>query len=182
MTKSVSEADDLQRFRPFLRALAENQLHANLRKKIDPSDVVQQTLLQAVAASSQCHGQDDQAKAGWLKAILQNVVNGLARSFHRESRSVDREMGLGSTAKSSGQAMDLAADQTSPSHWLQSDEDRQRIARAIESLTEEQRQAMVMRYWQDQSLAEIGETMGKSPDAVASLLYRAMKLMRNELA
>jgi RNA polymerase sigma-70 factor (ECF subfamily) len=182
MTESASDLDDLQRFRPFLRALAENQLHANLRKKFDPSDVVQQTMLQAVAASSQCQGQDDQAKAGWLKAILQNVVNGLARSFHRESRNVDREIGLGSTGTTSGQPMDLSADQTSPSHWLQSDEDRQRIARAIESLTEEQRQAMVMRYWHDQSLTEIGQAMGKSPDAVASMLYRAMKIMRSELA
>lgn len=181
MTGSGQEQDDLQRFRPFLKTLAENQLHAKLRKKIDPSDIVQQTMLQAVAAESQWRGQNDAAKAGWLKAILQNVLNGLARSFHRDCRNVDRELGSHSQVASSSSAFDLAADQTSPSGQIQSDEERAEILRVIAFLTEEQRHAMVLRYWHDRSLAEIAQEMGKSPDAVAGLLYRAMKVMRSEL-
>jgi len=40
--------DDLQRFRPFLKALAERELQGSLRQKVDASDIVQQTMLQAV--------------------------------------------------------------------------------------------------------------------------------------
>jgi len=49
-------------------------------------------------------------------------------------------------------------------------------------LTEEQRQAILMRYWQDRPLSEIATALGKSPDAVAGLLYRGMKLIRREMA
>lgn len=181
MTGIGQEHDDLQRFRPFLRTLAESQLHAKLRKKIDPSDIVQQTMLQAVAAESQWRGQDDAAKAGWLRAILQNVMNGLARSFHRGCRDIDRESGSPSHVATSSHAFDVPAEQTSPSAQIQSDEERAEIVRVIACLTEEQRQAMVLRYWHDRSLAEIACEMGKSPDAVAGLLYRAMKVMRSEL-
>jgi DNA-directed RNA polymerase specialized sigma24 family protein len=37
-----------------------------------------------------------------------------------------------------------------------------------------------MRYWQDKPLEEIAKLMDKSPDAVASLLYRGMKVLRSK--
>jgi RNA polymerase sigma-70 factor (ECF subfamily) len=181
MTEPAIQSDDLQRFRPLLRALAESQLHNNLRKKFDPSDVVQQTLLNAVASESPCRGEGDAAKIGWLKAILQNVVNGIARSYHRDRRNVDLERGLGSASETSS-PFDVAVDQTSPSARIQNEELQQQISRAIGVLTEEQRQAIVMRYWQDRPLSEIATALGKSPDAVAGLLYRGMKLIRREMA
>jgi RNA polymerase sigma-70 factor (ECF subfamily) len=53
---------------------------------------------------------------------------------------------------------------------------------AFEKLSPEQKQVLLLRYWEDHSLAEIAERLGKTPDAVAGLLYRAMKVMRSELA
>jgi DNA-directed RNA polymerase specialized sigma24 family protein len=38
-----------------------------------------------------------------------------------------------------------------------------------------------MRYWEDLPLEEIGKAMDKTPDAVAGLLYRGMKVLRSEL-
>ena len=69
-----SNHQDLQRFRPFLKALAERELEGDLRSKFDASDIVQQTMLQAMLAEKQWRGRDDASKAGWLRAILRNVV------------------------------------------------------------------------------------------------------------
>lgn len=187
---SSASQDDLQRFRPFLKALAERELLGSLRQKVDASDIVQQTMLQAVESQEQWRGQGDAAKAGWLKAILLNVTRGVSRSFHRLGRNVDRERSLerdsggsSSNGDASGvKALDLDGGHTSPSLALQTHEDQERILGAIEKLSPEQKQVLLLRYWEDHSLAEIAEKLGKSPDAVAGLLYRAMKVMRSELA
>ena len=192
--------EDLQRFRPFLRAIAEELLYADLRKKVDPSDLVQQTMLQAIEAQSQYRGDSDAAKAGWLKAILRNVMNGLLRRYHSERRDIAKERELRMPSESDpgladpGLADPGLADlgladlglertrhQSSPSHRAQLDEEKERISKVMELLTLDQRRAIVMRYWEDLPLEEIGKAMDKTPDAVAGLLYRGMKVLRSEL-
>jgi RNA polymerase sigma factor (sigma-70 family) len=61
------------------------------------------------------------------------------------------------------------------------DEEKERISKVMELLTLDQRRAIVMRYWEDLPLEEIGKAMDKTPDAVAGLLYRGMKVLRSEL-
>lgn len=80
--------DDLQRFRPLLRALAEEMIYSDLKKKVDASDLVQQTMLQAIESQSQYRGNSDGAKAGWLKSILRNVVHGLMRRYRTDRRDI----------------------------------------------------------------------------------------------
>jgi len=182
--------EDLQRFRPFLRAIAEELLYADLRKKVDPSDLVQQTMLQAIEAQSQYRGDSDAAKAGWLKAILRNVMNGLLRRYHSERRDIAKERELRMPSQSDpglaypGLAelgLERTRHQSSPSHRAQLDEEKERISKVMELLTLDQRRAIVMRYWEDLPLEEIGKAMDKTPDAVAGLLYRGMKVLRSEL-
>ena len=171
--------DDLQHFRPLLRALAEEMLYSDLRKKVDASDLVQQTMLQAIESQSQYRGNSDGAKAGWLKSILRNVVHGWMRRYRTDRRDIALERPLDASSPS---RMGLAIDDShaSPSYGLRQVEEKQKVAELIESLSEEQRRAIVMRYWQDKPLEEIAKLMDKSPDAVASLLYRGMKVLRSK--
>lgn len=176
----MDSQDDLQRFRPFLRALADELLYSDLRKKVDPSDLVQQTMLQAIDARSQFKGESDRAKAGWLKAILQNVVNGLLRRYRSDRRNVTLEQTLDRSLHS-GRGIELEDTVASPSYGVRMDEERIKIQETLDLLSEEQRRAIAMRYWQDMSLEQIAQAMNKSPDAVASLLYRGMKILRAKL-
>ncbi len=56
-----------------------------------------------------------------------------------------------------------------------------RLAAALAMLAEDNREALVRHYCEEQSLAEIGQQMGRTPAAVAGLLKRWLKELRRQL-
>lgn len=174
-----SFSQDLERFRPYLQILAESQLHARLKSKVDAADLVQQTLLQAYQAREQFRGESDAEYAAWLRTILSNVLCGLARDFSRQRRDISREQSMQAVERSSMHLAGLlSANTSSPSAALNRQERANDVAHAMLTLTSEQRQSIMMKYWHNATLAEIGEQLGKSPEAVAGLIFRAMQKLR----
>src|SRR5262245_16197374 len=90
----MTEAADLEHYRSYLRLLAQVRLDPRLRGKLDPSDMVQQTLLEAYQGLAAFRGRTAEEMAGWLRQILaRNLANAL-RDFRRGRRDVAREQGL----------------------------------------------------------------------------------------
>jgi DNA-directed RNA polymerase specialized sigma24 family protein len=98
-------ADDrgpaLEAFRAYLLLLARFQLDPRLQRLLDPSDVVQQTLLKAYRNWDQCRGADDTQRAAWLRAILARELADVVRKFDRRGgdrrRSLEAALGESST-------------------------------------------------------------------------------------
>ncbi len=63
---------------------------------------------------------------------------------------------------------------------LRSERARQ-LEEAVAALPENQRQAVVLRFWRRLRNKEIGEVMGRSEGAVKQLLYRAMLALREQV-
>jgi RNA polymerase sigma-70 factor (ECF subfamily) len=170
----------LERFRAYLRLLARLHLDPRLRGKLDPSDVVQQTLLQAHRALDQLRGRSEAEVAAWLRRILARTLAQAVRDFARDRRDVARERSLEQALGESSLRLGrwLAADQSSPSARVQRNEEALRLAEALEQLPEAQREALVLQHWQGRSLAEIGEQLGRSPAAVAGLIKRGLKQLK----
>ena len=55
------------------------------------------------------------------------------------------------------------------------------IWEAIESLPDQQRAAMTLKYSEDLPLAEIGQILGKSEGAIKLLIFRGTATVRTEL-
>ena len=173
----------LDQYREYLVMLARVQLDPRLREKLDPSDVVQQTLLDAHRRQDQFRGRTDAEKAAWLRQILaHNLVDAL-RAFGRAKRDVAREHSLEAALEQSSVRLEawLAAEQSSPSQRVRRHERAVQLADALAKLPQSQREALVLQNWHGWSLAEIGRHMHRSPAAVAGLLKRGLKQLRGLL-
>ncbi len=82
---------------------------------------------------------------------------------------------------SEGTADLLPSEETDPEDTLIDREQKQRVHEALGHLNERERSAMVMKYTEGMSYAEIAEVIGTSVPAVESLLSRAKGKMRKSL-
>jgi len=174
------DAPSLDRYRAYLHLLARLNLADRLRAKVDPSDVVQQTLLQAHQNFRLFRGRTDAELAAWLRQILAHHLAHLIRDFARGKRDVAAERSLEARLDVSSARLGdwLAAGQSSPSDRAARDESAVRLAEALADLPAPQREALVLQHWQGLSLAEIGARLGRSPAAVAGLIKRGLKRLR----
>jgi RNA polymerase sigma-70 factor, ECF subfamily len=172
----------LERFRPYLRFLVRVSWDPRLQAKCDPSDIIQQTLLQAHDGLEQYRGSTRQELAGWLRQILANVIRDRQRHFNRGKRDVDRETSLVDLlAQSSRRMAGFPADNQTPGRQCEVNERALRVASAMEKLPEDQEQALVLHYWHGNTVGEIAEIMGRSSSSVGGLLYRSVKQLRGLL-
>jgi RNA polymerase sigma-70 factor (ECF subfamily) len=173
----------LEHFRAYLRLLARQRLDGRLRAKLDPSDVVQQTLLQAHQALAQFRGHTVAEQAAWLRQILAHNLAHAARDLGRAKRDAARERSLQASLDQSSARLEawLAAEQSSPSQQAVRNEQVLLLAEALEGLPEPQREALILHYWQGWSLPDIGRELGRTPAAVAGLVHRGLKKLRSLL-
>jgi RNA polymerase sigma-70 factor (ECF subfamily) len=170
----------VEEYRDYLHLLARLQIDPRLRGKVDPSDVVQQTLVKAHQHRDQFRGQTAAEQAGWLRRILVNTLVDAARKFGRE---LDRERPLEQQVNDSSARLEawLAADQSTPSEAAVRQEQLLRVARALARLPDDQRTAIELHHLRDQPVADIAVSMDRTEASVAGLLRRGLKRLRELL-
>ena len=173
----------LERFREYLLLLARLQLGDPLRGQLDPSDVVQQTLLEAHRKRDQFRGHTSAEMAAWLRQMLAYNLADALRALHRAKRDAARERSLEAALDESSARIEswLVAEQSSPSQQAEANERAVRLAAALATLPEMQRDALVLRHCQGWPLADISRQLGRTPAAVAGLLKRGLRQLRQQL-
>jgi RNA polymerase sigma-70 factor (ECF subfamily) len=172
-----------ERYRAYLRFLAELQLDTRLQAKVDLSGLVQETLVAANDRLDQFRRMSESEQAKWLRGILAHKLKDEVRRFTAGKRDARREVSLEAALEQSSARLEawLAAEQSSPSEQAIRHEQLLRLADALLQLTEEQRRVVGLRFWKDSKLSEIAAEMGRSEQAVAKLLQRALKKLRELL-
>lgn len=178
-----SRSEVVTRARDYLRVLARLGLDPRLRAKVDESDVVQQSLLEAHRDWDQFRGTTEAERFAWLRQVLARNLSNLLRDYTRAKRDVTREWRPDPALDASSVRLErwLAADQTTPGTAAVREEEAVRVALALSELPESQREAVILRHWHGRPVAEIAKELSTTPDAVTGLLYRGLKALRVRL-
>ena len=153
-----------RRYRDYLRLLAQLQINVKLQSKLDPSDLVQQTLLRAHQASDQFRGRGAGEQAAWLRQILANTMANAVRDLNRGKRDVNLERSLEASLQESSARLEawLIADQESPSELAQRNEQVMQLAERLADLPDDQREVLLLRHGEGWSLNAIAEHIGRT--------------------
>lgn len=167
-------------YREYLRGLIETQLDIRFRSKVDLSGVVQQTLLEAQVLHGEWLGWSREQQTGWLKRALANNLIDELRKYQTEGRDVDRELSLQQLQELSLSAdrQVLYAHDTSPSNRAVWNEDLRRLTQALAQLPADYRLAIEWRHFQNKTLAETAIHLGRTREATAMVVYRALERLR----
>ncbi len=179
----MNSGTEFERYREYLLFLANAGLDPRLRRKMNPSDVVQQSLMDAHRKRAQFHGSTDAERACWLRQILANNLIDALRAFGRQKRDVFREKPLATVLEESSQQLGawLEAEQSTPSQRLHDHEQALQLANVMSQLPDAQREALVLQNWHGWSLFQIAAQMNRTESAVAGLLKRGLKQLRQLL-
>jgi RNA polymerase sigma-70 factor (ECF subfamily) len=167
----------LVRHRGRLRKMVVARLDRRLAARVDPSDVVQEALLDAAQKLSGYLRERPLPFYPWLRRLAwEHLVKAHQRHLSARKRSASREEPLGlSDASVLALAQRLVASATTPSGHLLREEVRSRVRTALGQLADTDREFLVMRYLEQLSMRDIASVLEISEAAVKMRHTRALR-------
>lgn len=182
LLQRVSEGDTaaldqlLAEHRDYLRRLLQLQMEPELRARVDPSDVIQETQLTASRRIEAFLTTRPTSFKLWLRGTaIDRLIDARRKHIVAHKRSVRREVSL---PEASSLALAQSVFVARPSAAIERRELVQRTNQAMEQLSEADRSVLLLRHVEDLSLGEIGEVLEISPDAARKRYGRAILRLR----
>jgi RNA polymerase sigma-70 factor (ECF subfamily) len=175
---------DPGRYRELLQVMARRlQLDPRLKRRFDSSDLVQETLLKAYQTQKQFCGQTEGERIKWLYQIFANTARDKIREAYADKRDLNLERSVDAIVSDSSVRMEawLAAVQSSPSQKVERQELLLQVSEALNRLPADQGDAIIRHHLMGERVSEIARHMGCTKKAVAGLLYRGLKQLREIL-
>lgn len=182
-TNSEVLGDLLTQYRGLLRIIAAHEIGRSLGRRVDASDVVQQTFLDAQRGFEGFTGAGEPELTGWLKKILQCNIADEVRRHKAVKRDTRREQSpYFETDSALIKLREPEADQSTASQRAVRGEQAIRLAQILDELPEDQREAVTLRHFEGWSLDEIAEAMGRTYAAAAGLVKRGMAALGRKMS
>ncbi|MHC4594406.1 MAG: sigma-70 family RNA polymerase sigma factor [Planctomycetota bacterium] len=148
-----------------------------LRGKLESMDLVQDAFVAAVKDLGNFEYRNDGDFLRWMSKIAENRIRDNLKRLHRDKRDIRREAPIDyrvPTAEGSPALMPEPIRTTTPSVIVSVSEELDKLENAMNLLKPEYREVIVLTQIEGLPFKEIGDMLGKSPDAVRMLVARAM--------
>jgi len=170
--------------RNYVALVARTQVESWMRTKVDASDLVQQTLLEAHRGFDDFRGRTEAEWLAWLRKILNHNAHDFIRRYKTDKRHIGREVRMQGT--SPGQSGSFFHDppgaEGTPSQIVAQREREIELADAIAHLTDDHREVIILRNLQRLPFDEIARRMDRSRPAVQMLWMRAIRKLQQQFA
>jgi RNA polymerase sigma-70 factor (ECF subfamily) len=167
-----------ERHLPALRAGVRRRLPVAVRGKVGESDVIQEAWLAAYGRLAEFEDRGDGSFARWLRGI---VAHKAAYEARRHAGTAKRDARREARLPTAADGALGAWSQTSVSQGAMRDEQAANLRRVIDELRPEHAEALRFVHLEGMTLAEAGERMGKSAEAVRKIYGRALLRLAERL-
>ena len=165
-----------------LLAFIRSRIGSQLQRKIEPEDVLQEASMEALRTLQQTD-LSSWDPLNWLFQICERkIIDSHRRFFASQKRDASREASIPDGTAAAGLADLLAASMTTPSDAFSRDQRQLRMLAALDTLPEDQREALRMRYLVGLSSKEIAQKLGKTDGATRVMISRALGKLHEMLA
>ena len=169
------------RHRPSIRKLAEWRIDPRIRARVDPSDIVQETELEAIKTLDNFLVRRPMPFRLWLlKTAYQRLAKAQRRHLGTANRSVRREIQMPDRS-SLLLAQRIMGNGTSPSEATNRQERAQQVGRAIAMLNEREREVVLLRIFEGLTSREVGCMLDMTAEAAQKRFARGLLRLRTLL-
>ncbi len=160
--------------------MARVEIDPQLRTKVSPSDIVQETFLNAEHGFVEFRGHNEAQLVSWLRRILANQLAMCVRSFTTQQRDIRLEVRLQDSLNRSPVALAacMMDSQSPPSRRVEKREQAVIVADALASLPAECREVVILRHLENHTFPEIARRMDRPLENVKSLWRRGILKLR----
>jgi RNA polymerase sigma-70 factor, ECF subfamily len=169
-------------YRPRLKRMVQLRLDSRLVARVDDSDVLQETFLDAQRQLQAYLREPKTAFYVWLRRLAaERLANIHRQHLGAECRTVRREVSMPEDS-SLLLARQLISGTSTPSQRQRQEDLAQRMQRAIKRLPPDDREIILMRHFEEMPNGEVAEALGLSDSAATMRYGRALKRLRQLLA
>ena len=173
----------LESYQNYLRLLARIEIGRRLQGKVDASDIVQETFLEAHRQFPLFQGTAEAQLAKWLRTILAGTVANVVRRYagtQARNLRLERELVEGLDQSTCALEQMLVDRHSSPSHQAMRGEQSLQVAAAMSRLPEDYQTVLVLRHLEGLSFPQVAVRMDRSVDSVEKLWLRGLTRLKKE--
>lgn len=177
----------MEEHRPRLRRLVALRLDRRVRRRVDPSDVIQETFMEAIRRQKEYLANPAMPLFLWLRRLAgERLIMLHRRHLGAKARDAAREVALDGGgmpgATSAVLAKEIAGHFTGPSTAAVRAEEQAALAAALDAMEPIDREVLALRHFEQLSLTEAALALGISTDAAKKRHVRALRRLKTLLA